>query len=118
MRLPTIRLDGRTATVLISETVAIEVALPIPEIPTLFAKFYPTPINPYDDIVPSSVIDRWDWEGELAVVPGSHARNFSADQAAAASAGHWVANDISARDWQTRTPKCLQGKTTGIGDGR
>ena len=52
-----------------------------------------------------------DWEAELAVVIGTQVRHADGAQAAAAIAGYTVLNDVTARDWQYRTPQWLQGKT-------
>jgi acylpyruvate hydrolase len=52
-----------------------------------------------------------DWEAELAVIIGAETRNADTEQGAAAIAGYTVLNDVTARDWQYRTPQWLQGKT-------
>lgn len=90
-----------------------------PEFPTLFAKFPPTLIGAYDDVLLPSVSDAVDWEAELALVIGKTTRHVTAEQAPAAIAGYTVLNDVSVRDYQNRTPQWLQGKmfeaTTPIG---
>ena len=43
-----------------------------------------------------------DWEGELAVVIGKRARKVSAEEALDFVFGYTIANDVSARDLQTR----------------
>jgi 2-keto-4-pentenoate hydratase/2-oxohepta-3-ene-1,7-dioic acid hydratase in catechol pathway len=62
---------------------------------------------------------RVDWEAELAVVVGSELYQADVDQARAAIAGYTVANDVSMRDWQSRTLQWFQGKawdaTTPVG---
>jgi acylpyruvate hydrolase len=88
-----------------------EMGRELPEFPTLFAKFTPALIGAYDDIVLPAVSEAMDWEAELAVVIGQTVRHASADEARAAIAGYAVLNDVTARDWQTRTPQWLQGKT-------
>ena len=52
-----------------------------------------------------------DWEVELAVVIGRTVRNAGPDEALSAIAGFTVLNDVSIRDWQTRTTQFLAGKT-------
>jgi acylpyruvate hydrolase len=89
----------------------LELGLPIPVYPTLFAKFAPSLIGPFDDIELCSAATKWDWEVELAVVVGAHVRHVDPEAAAAAIAGYSTANDISARDWQERTSEWLQGKS-------
>ncbi|WP_028937186.1 fumarylacetoacetate hydrolase family protein [Pseudonocardia spinosispora] len=90
-----------------------------PEFPTLFAKFPPTLIGAYDDVLLPSVSDAVDWEAELALVIGKTVRHVSAEEAPEAIAGYTVLNDVSVRDYQNRTLQWLQGKmfeaTTPIG---
>ncbi len=83
----------------------------LPEYPTVFAKYAPALIGAYDDIVLPAVSDKVDWEVELALVIGRSVRHASVDEAADAIAGFTVANDISMRDYQSRTIEFLQGKT-------
>src|SRR6476620_2563836 len=89
----------------------LEMGRDLPEFPTLFAKFSDSLIGAYDDIVLPPGSTSIDWESELAVIIGTTVSR--ADQAAArnAIAGFTVANDVSARDFQRRTPEWLQGKT-------
>lgn len=87
-----------------------EMGREIPQYPTLFAKFPAVLIGAYDDIVLPDASAAMDWEGEMAVVIGTRARNVPADQAAAHIAGYSVLNDLTARDWQYRTKEWLQGK--------
>lgn len=91
----------------------------LPEYPTLFAKYAPTLIGAFDDIILPAVSEMTDWEVELGVVIGSHVRHADAAEAEAAIAGYTVVNDISARDYQGRTSQYLQGKcfeaTTPVG---
>lgn len=96
----------------------VETGRPVPEYPTLFAKFADTLTGPGDEIVVRGT-DRLDWEAELAVVVGAEIRRADRAQARAAILGYTVANDISMRDWQQRTLQWLQGKafdaTTPVG---
>ncbi|MCW0193424.1 MAG: fumarylacetoacetate hydrolase family protein [Rhodococcus sp.] len=90
-----------------------------PQFPTLFAKFADTLVGASDSIDLHPSVSKLDWEAELAVVVGSILRDANRDEAVAGIAGYTVANDISARDWQNRTPQWLQGKafdsTTPLG---
>jgi len=90
-----------------------------PPYPTLFAKFPPTLIGAYDDVLLPAVSEAVDWEAELGVVIGTPTRHVTAEQAPAAIAGYTVLNDVSVRDYQNRTLQWLQGKmfeaTTPIG---
>ncbi|QDE35690.1 fumarylacetoacetate hydrolase family protein [Microbacterium foliorum] len=96
----------------------VETGRPVPEFPTLFAKFADTLTGAEDDIVVRNT-DRLDWEAELAVVVGAEVHRADREQAQAAILGYAVSNDISMRDWQQRTLQWLQGKafdaTTPVG---
>jgi 2-keto-4-pentenoate hydratase/2-oxohepta-3-ene-1,7-dioic acid hydratase in catechol pathway len=46
-----------------------------------------------------------DWEAELAVVIGTHARDVPAERAAEVIAGYTIVNDLSARDLMTRSDR-------------
>lgn len=96
----------------------VETGRPVPEFPTLFAKFADTLTGAEDDIVVRNT-DRLDWEAELAVVVGAEVHRAGREQAEAAILGYAVSNDISMRDWQQRTLQWLQGKafdaTTPVG---
>jgi 2,4-didehydro-3-deoxy-L-rhamnonate hydrolase len=62
-----------------------------------------TIIGPDDPIeVPLDDGANVDWEGELAVVIGKHARNVSVEHAPACVAGYTICNDISARGLHRR----------------
>lgn len=88
----------------------LEMGRGLPKYPTLFAKFADTLIGATDDIMLPAESDAVDWEAELAIVIGLTVRRADADSAAAAIAGFTVLNDVSMRDWQSRTPEWLQGK--------
>lgn len=88
----------------------LETGRDLPQFPTLFAKFAQTLLGAHDDLVLPAVSDRVDWEVELGVVIGRPLYRASRDEAAAAIAGYTVTNDVSMRDWQSRTLQWLQGK--------
>ena len=92
---------------------AAETNSPLPTAPIYFAKYRRALTGPYDPIrlPPPEVSTNADWEVELAVVIGREVRNASTAEAAAAIAGFTVLNDVSIRDWQTRTIQFLAGKT-------
>jgi len=87
-----------------------QLGYPIPEYPTLFAKFSSTLTGPRDVIVLPSVSEHIQGEVELAVIVGRRLQRAKATEAAAAIAGYTVANDLSMRDWQHRSNESLQGK--------
>ncbi|MFD5599338.1 fumarylacetoacetate hydrolase family protein [Leucobacter sp. NPDC058333] len=96
----------------------LETGRDVPQYPTLFAKFADTLTEPDAEITIAGS-DRVDWEAELAVVIGAPVSRASAAEAADAILGYTVANDVSCRDWQSRTLQWFQGKawdrTTPIG---
>ncbi|MBM7540956.1 fumarylacetoacetate hydrolase family protein [Amphibacillus cookii] len=89
----------------------IEMNSNIPEYPVLFAKFANALIGPDDAIMKSLQTSQLDYEVELAVVIGDQATMVREEEALDVVAGYTIANDISARDLQKRTPQWLQGKT-------
>ena len=92
---------------------AAETNSPLPAAPIYFAKYRRALTGPHDPIrlPPPEVSTNADWEVELAVVVGREVRNADTSEAAAAIAGFTVLNDVSIRDWQTRTIQFLAGKT-------
>ena len=52
-----------------------------------------------------------DYEGELAMVIGRRCQHVPAARAFEAVAGFTIVNDVSARDWQWRTPTFTMGKS-------
>src|SRR5205085_1799729 len=75
----------------------------LPEYPTIFAKYANTVIGPRDPIVLPRVTNQVDYEGELGVVIGCRVRELRASEALGCVAGYLVFNDVSARDYQSRT---------------
>jgi 2-keto-4-pentenoate hydratase/2-oxohepta-3-ene-1,7-dioic acid hydratase in catechol pathway len=66
--------------------------------------------GPHDDIDPG-VTDKLDYEVELGVVIGMPAKNVKEADARAHVFGYFVANDVSARDWQFHSPTFTVGKS-------
>ncbi len=67
--------------------------------------------GPGDPIVLPAVSDMVDYEGELAMVIGRRCQNVPAARAFEVVAGFTIVNDVSARDWQWRTPTFTMGKS-------
>lgn len=88
-----------------------EMKTELPSYPVLFAKFSNAIIGPEDAIEKPAVTNELDYEVELAVVIGKEAKTVTEEEALDFVAGYTIANDISARDLQKRTPQWLQGKT-------
>jgi acylpyruvate hydrolase len=89
----------------------LEMGGALPEYPTLFAKYARALVGARDDIVLPGLSSRVDWEAELAVIVGTSVRHASIEAARDAIAGYAVLNDVTARDYQSRTLQWLQGKT-------
>lgn len=88
-----------------------EMGRDLPEYPTLFAKFARALVGAYDTVTLPAGSAAVDWEAELGVVIGAEVRHATPEQARAAIAGYTVVNDVTARDFQYRSPQWLQGKT-------
>jgi len=75
-----------------------------PEFPVLFMKMPSTVQNPGDPIVLPTHLKSTavDYECELAVVIGRSCKNVSREDALDYVLGYTCANDVSARDWQSR----------------
>jgi 2-keto-4-pentenoate hydratase/2-oxohepta-3-ene-1,7-dioic acid hydratase in catechol pathway len=61
--------------------------------------------------VPKSAPDMVDYEAEMGVVIGKRCRHVSRENARSVIAGYFVANDVTARDWQFRSPTFTLGKS-------
>ena len=66
--------------------------------------------GPYDDIDPG-VTEKLDYEVELGVVIGKPAKKVDEAQARDHVFGYFVANDVSARDWQFHSSTFTMGKS-------
>lgn len=72
----------------------------VPTEPLLFLKPNTSVIGPGDAIVLPVQSHRVDFEGELAIVIGSIAKNVAVADAASVIFGYTIANDVTARDLQ------------------
>ena len=66
--------------------------------------------GPYDDIAPGPT-QKLDYEVELGAVIGKAAKNVDGADAKNHVFGYFIANDVSARDWQFHTPTFTMGKS-------
>lgn len=82
-----------------------------PEYPSFFTKQSTSVIGPGDAIHRPKVSDKLDYEGELAFVIGTRCRHVPIDKAHEVIAGFTIANDVSVRDWQFRSPTFTLGKS-------
>jgi len=59
----------------------------------------------------TEILERRDWEAELAVVIGTRCRDVSETDALDMIFGYTCLNDVTARDWQSRHSQWLLGKS-------
>ncbi len=82
-----------------------------PEYPSFFNKQVSCVVGPGALIHRPKVSEKLDYEGELALVIGRRCRHIRKENAAQVIAGFMVANDVSVRDWQFRSPTFTLGKS-------
>lgn len=90
---------------------AAESGQPLPDYPIVFSKYSNTLIGSGDAIRLPKVTDQVDYEAELGFVIGKRARYVSEADALDYVAGYLNVNDVSARDYQTRTSQWTLGKS-------
>ena len=81
-----------------------------PAWPTIFTRFADTLVGHGEAVVRPDVSAEYDYEGELAIVIGRHARNVRAADAFGYVAGYTCFFDGSVRDWQRHTSQFIPGK--------
>jgi ureidoglycolate lyase len=79
---------------------AAESGLPVPPEPVVFNKWTSAIVGPNDDIEIPRGSKKTDWEVELGVVIGKHAKYVDEANALDYVAGYCVVNDVSEREWQ------------------
>jgi len=83
------------------------------EMPTkvmIFTRFANTQVGHNQPMLKPKVSDRYDFEGELAVIIGKRGRYISEADALSHVAGYSCYNDGSIRDWQRHTTQFTPGK--------
>ena len=88
-----------------------ESGMEAPQFPVFFNKQVTCVIGPGADVHMPRVSSLLDYEGELAVVIGTRCRHVPVERAHEVIAGYTIANDLSVRDWQVRTPTMTMGKS-------
>ena len=83
----------------------------LPDAPVLFSKFATALSAHKDSVAIPRGVERLDYEAELVMVIGRRAHCVSADEAMDYVFGCTCGNDLSARDWQSRSSQWLAGKT-------
>ncbi|MEA2428704.1 MAG: hypothetical protein QOF37_2332 [Thermoleophilaceae bacterium] len=89
---------------------AEEAGLEAPETPTFFAKF-PNALAAHGaEVTLPPYSQKVDYEAEVAFVIGRRAKDVAEGDAVSYIAGYTLLNDLSARDYQFKTPQWLPGK--------
>ncbi|MFM6852511.1 MAG: fumarylacetoacetate hydrolase family protein [Sphingopyxis sp.] len=78
--------------------------------PAIFTRWADSLVAAGEPLVRPSVTERFDYEGELAVIIGKGGHKISRDDAMAHIAGYSVFNDASVRDWQRHNIQFTPGK--------
>ena len=78
--------------------------------PTIFVRFPSSQVGHNQPMIRPKISERYDYEGELAIVIGRHGRYLSEDDALSIVAGYTCFNDGSVRDWQRHTIQFTPGK--------
>jgi 2-keto-4-pentenoate hydratase/2-oxohepta-3-ene-1,7-dioic acid hydratase in catechol pathway len=90
---------------------AAAAGIPVPKSQLWFNKQVSCISGPFDPIELPKVSDKIDYEAELAFVIGARCKHVSAAEARSVIAGYLIANDVTARDWQFRSPTYTLGKS-------
>lgn len=83
---------------------------PVPEFPLLFTRHAEAQTGHGSPILKPAVSDRYDFEGELAVIIGRRGHKIARDEAMAHVAGYACFNEGSVRDWQKHSTQFTPGK--------
>ena len=89
---------------------AIEIGAELPQEPLVFSKLTTSITGPGDDVRLPEYTRELDYEGELAVIIGRHARDVAEVDALGHVFGYAVMNDITARDRQRTEPQWTRAK--------
>jgi 2-keto-4-pentenoate hydratase/2-oxohepta-3-ene-1,7-dioic acid hydratase in catechol pathway len=81
-----------------------------PETPTFFAKWTNALAPPGGTVKLPEWTEKVDYEAEVAFVIGQRAKDVSEENAMDYVAGYTLFNDLSARDYQFKTPQWMPGK--------
>ncbi|MFG1348657.1 fumarylacetoacetate hydrolase family protein [Xanthobacter autotrophicus] len=85
--------------------------IPVPKTQLWFNKQVSCITGPFSPVVLPRASDKVDYEAEMGVVIGTRCRHVSRQDAPGVIAGYFVGNDVSARDWQFRSPTFTLGKS-------
>jgi len=83
---------------------------PTPSHPMIFTRFANSQVGSGQPMIRPPESERFDYEGELAVIIGKSGRRISRERAMDHVAGYACYNDGSIRDWQRHTSQFTPGK--------
>lgn len=91
---------------------AIDAGLPRSksEHPMIFGRYADTMVGHRQNLMKSPVVEKLDYECELAVIIGKAGRHIRKEDALSHVAGYSCINEGSARDWQYHTSQVVPGK--------
>src|SRR4051812_24760436 len=89
---------------------AEEAGMEVPVVPTFFAKWANALAAPGASVALPSWSSKVDYEAEVAFVIGRRCRDVAEADALDVVAGYTLVNDLSARDYQFKTPQWGPGK--------
>ena len=87
-----------------------EMGREIPDYPVVFIRYPDSLVGDGEALLRPSVSERFDFEGELAVVIGKECRHVPREAALSHVAGYCCFMDGSVRDWQNHTSQFTPGK--------
>ena len=90
---------------------AAEGGFDIPTVPMIFNKQSTAVTGPQGAIYLPKESVQLDYEGEFAFIIGKRCRHVPKEKALDVIAGYTIANDVSVRDWQFRSPTTTMGKS-------
>ena len=90
---------------------AAEGGFDIPTVPMIFNKQSTAVTGPQSAIYLPKESVQLDYEGEFAFIIGKRCRHVPKEKALDVIAGYTIANDVSVRDWQFRSPTTTMGKS-------
>jgi 2-keto-4-pentenoate hydratase/2-oxohepta-3-ene-1,7-dioic acid hydratase in catechol pathway len=90
---------------------AAKAGIPIPKSQLWFNKQVSCINGPTSAIELPQISDQLDYEAEMGVVIGRRCRHVKAADARSMIAGYLVADDVSVRDWQMKSPTFTLGKS-------
>ena len=109
--LPPVRNPGKIVCVGLNyRSHAEEAGLEAPDTPTFFAKFSNALAGAGAEVALPAYSEKVDFEAEVAFVVGCRCSNVAEEDGLSCIAGYMLFNDLSARDYQFKTPQWMPGK--------